>query len=159
SCTPILPVEQRSTSSRRRRSCRAASTAVAIAFRSPSTPVAAFAMPALRTTACGIARSRCARDTVTGAACARFVVNIAPPTAGTVVWTTARSSHGSDEIPALTAPATKPRAAVTLTRRPRARLHRAPRETEASAGGGLGGAASLGGHVEVVGDSEVQLLF
>ena len=69
-------------------------------------------MPELITTACGSACARCAFETSTGAACTRFAVNIPAPTAGTVERTTARSSFDL-RIPAWTAPATKPFAAVT----------------------------------------------
>ena len=56
--------------------------------RLPCSPVAAFATPALTTTACGSATARWRRETSTGAAWTRFVVHTAPPTAG---------ANGADE--------------------------------------------------------------
>jgi hypothetical protein len=117
--TPITPVDITSTSSVRRQRSRAASAAVATASATPCSPVAAFATPELTTIACGWARSRCARETVTGAAWTRLEVNMAAPTAGTVVRISARS-RPLRRMPALTAAATKPFGAVTLIRAPRA---------------------------------------
>ena len=62
-----------------RPSSRAVSTAVARASATPCSPVAAFATPEFATTACGCATARCSRETTTGAARNRFVVNIAVP--------------------------------------------------------------------------------
>ena len=100
-----------------------------IASRSPWSPVAAFATPELITIACGSACSRWARETTTGAAWTRFFVNIAVPTAGTVVRTSVRS-RSCLRIPALTARATKPLAAVTLIPAPRAAAALLSRQAE-----------------------------
>ena len=65
---PITPVERTTTSSGRIPSRSATRSAVVRASTSPGTPVAAFATPALTTTAWGSASSRWRRETVTGAA-------------------------------------------------------------------------------------------
>ena len=88
---------------------------MATASASPWAPVAAFAQPALISTACGCARSRCRFETVTGAAWTRFVVHSAAPTARGTERTTATSGLPDGLIPAATPLATKPCAAVTDT--------------------------------------------
>ena len=80
--TPMTPVDRTSTSSGRRPSAlRRLRRRAPPRRRCRASPVAAFATPEFTTTACGSASSRCRRETVTGAACTRFVVQTAPPTA------------------------------------------------------------------------------
>jgi hypothetical protein len=109
---PISPVERTRTSSVSNPSREAASSAVRSAFSIPGAPVAAFATPELTTTACGSAQPRCRRETMTGAAWTRLVVQTAAPTAGTSDRVIARSS-AERRIPARTPLATNPLAAVT----------------------------------------------
>ena len=80
-------------------------------------PVAALATPALTTTARGSASSRWRRETTTGAAWTRLVVQSAHPTAGSTAWTSATSGFPDGRIPAATPEATNPEAAVTDIRR------------------------------------------
>ena len=111
--TPMTPVDRTSTSSGRRPSALASLRGCLLRIgRCRARPVAALATPELTTTACGCAFSRCRRETVTGAACTRFVVQTAPPTAAGSERTSARSSP-ERRIPACTPVATKPLAAVT----------------------------------------------
>ena len=88
------------------------SAAVRSASATPAAPVAALATPELITTACGSASSRWRRETATGAACTRFVVQTAPPTARGTERTSATSGD-ERRIPAVTPLASNPRAAVT----------------------------------------------
>src|SRR5439155_892432 len=71
---PMSPVEQTRTSSARQPSCAATRAHVRSASARPASPVAALALPLLRTTAVARAAvaARCARDTWTGAAVARL---------------------------------------------------------------------------------------
>jgi hypothetical protein len=115
SCTPITPVERTSTCAGSSPSAAAASACVARAAASPCSPVAAFAIPELTTTACGSATASASCDTSTGAAFRRLAVNIAAPTAGAIDRTSARSGD-ERRMPAATAAASNPCAAVTLKR-------------------------------------------
>ena len=130
---PMTPVDRTMTSSGASPRSRAVYAAVAAASSSPGRPVAAFATPALTTTACGCASSRWRRETTTGAAWTRFRVHIAHPTAGTSERTSATSGFPDGRIPAETPAATNPRAAVTDIRRgpPRAGAPSSPRSRTA----------------------------
>src|SRR5204862_8237978 len=119
-------VEQTRTSSGVQPRALAASSQVRSVTASPPAPVAALALPELRTTAAAWAEaSRCRRDTKTGAAATRLVVNT--PAAGTgrpsLVATTARSGRPDGLIPAWPPAAENPFAAVTLIE-PSSRLSR-----------------------------------
>jgi hypothetical protein len=130
---PMTPVERTTTSSVASPSSPAVCTAVATASSSPARPVAAFATPALTTTACGSAASRWRRETTTGAAWTRFRVHSAQPTAGVSERTRATSGFPDGLIPADTPEAAKPLASVTDIRRgpPRAAGPRSPRSRTA----------------------------
>ena len=73
----MTPVEATSTSSARQPSSRGRVFRRPRATSRPAAPVQAFAQPLLATTARAVPpdRSRCSRDTMTGAACAWLVVN------------------------------------------------------------------------------------
>ena len=88
----------------------------------PLSPVAALALPELRMTAAAwppLAR-RCDRDTVTGAAVMRLLVNTAAAGTGrpSSVATNERSSAPLSFTPAAVPAATNPRAEVMLMDRP-----------------------------------------
>ena len=131
---PMTPVERTTTSSGASPSERATCSAVETASSSPGRPVAAFATPALITTAWGSARSRWRRETTTGAAWTRFLVHIAQPTAGTSERTSATSGFPDGRIPAETPAAAKLLAAVTDIRRELRRAG-APRSPRGRTGG------------------------
>jgi hypothetical protein len=105
--TPMTPVERTTTSSARSPSSVPTSVAVRCASAIPAAPVAAFATPALTTTAWGSATARCLRETSTGAARTRLVVHTAPPTARGMERTRATSGDAR-RIPADTPLATNP---------------------------------------------------
>ena len=81
----------------------------------PSSPVHALAQPLFTTMARAAPplRARCSRDTTTGAASARFVVNTAAACAGASETSSARSSSRLALMPALTPAARKPSGVVT----------------------------------------------
>ena len=111
SATPITPVDATSTCSTGQPTRRAVSAVIVLASRSPASPVQALAHPLLTTTARATPpdRERCSRDTVTGAACARFVVKTAAAVAGWSEISNARSrAPGLALIPALTPAARNP---------------------------------------------------
>ena len=72
---PIRPVEQTRTSLRSQPRASAASAAVPSATSRPGSPVAALALPELRTTAAAFPAARWRRLSWTGAAATRLVVN------------------------------------------------------------------------------------
>lgn len=90
---PMTPVEQTSTSSFLQPSSRATLAAVLRDAASPSGPVAQLAFPEFTITARMrlAARRRCSRETITGAACTRFLVKTHAAEAGTSLASSARS--------------------------------------------------------------------
>ncbi len=86
SCMPITPVDATKTASSGIFKTSAVFFAVRLQYASPSSPVHAFAIPELTTTAC----ANSLFDTIflshlTGAACTTFVVNVPAATHGTVL--------------------------------------------------------------------------
>jgi hypothetical protein len=75
--TPINPVEHTSTSWGEHPRLSAVTSHIRRASCRPGSPVAALALPELRTTAAARPSTRCSELTWTGAACTRFVVNMA----------------------------------------------------------------------------------
>src|SRR4051794_33153858 len=120
---PINPVEQTATSPAPTSAPpvdRAAATSSAVRWVSPNPagPVHALAPPELSTTACRRPSATARWDQSTGAALTRFVVNTAAATwSGPVLTTSARSGRPLGFRPAVTPPARKPTAPVTLTAR------------------------------------------
>src|SRR3954454_13055037 len=120
---PINPVEQTATSpaptsSPPTESAAATSSAVRCVSPNPAGPVHALAPPELSTTACRRPSATACCDQSTGAALTRFVVNTAAATwSGPVLTTSARSGRPLGFRPAVTPPARKPAAPVTLTGR------------------------------------------
>ena len=114
---PMRPVEQTSTSVGAQPSAAAVAAHMRRASSRPGSPVAALALPELRTTAAACPSARCWRLIWTGAAVARLVVNT--PAAGTgrrsAVATRARSGSPFALTPQATPAASKPGTAVTLT--------------------------------------------
>ena len=115
SATPMTPVDATRTCSAGQWTSRAVSAAMSRAACMPSSPVHAFAQPLLTMTARAMPpeRARCSRDTTTGAASARLVVNTAAACAGPSQTSSARSSPPLALMPALTPAARKPRGVVT----------------------------------------------
>ena len=89
---PITPVEATKTCPAGRFKVRATSRTVASASARPWRPVQALALPLFRTMAANFPPRRFRRETRTGAACTRFVVNVAATVAGPSDVTRARSS-------------------------------------------------------------------
>src|ERR1039458_6647955 len=112
--TPMMPVDDGTTSSKMHPKLSAAATQVAMHPAVPGAPFAQLALPAFTSTAPTRppVDSRCRRPTVTGAATTRFEVYIAAPTAPAVATATATSRFPLALIPARTAPQTKPRGMV-----------------------------------------------
>ncbi len=112
---PMRPVEHTSTSSGAMPRPSAVSSHIRTASRRPGSPVAAFALPELNTTAAARPFARWRREIWTGAACARFVVNTPAAVAGTPssVARSARSGSPDGLMPHARPPATKPGTAVT----------------------------------------------
>ncbi len=92
--TPITPVEQTSTSSRRQPSVRATASAVAREAFIPSGPVEQLALPALTITARARppVQHRCSRESNTGAALTKLVVKTPAAAQRTSATIRARSS-------------------------------------------------------------------
>ena len=111
----MTPVDATSTCSSGQPTSRAVSLAMSRAACSPSSPVQALAQPLLTTMARAAPpeRTRCSRETTTGAAGARLVVKTAAACAGASETSSARSSPPLALMPALTPAARKPRGAVT----------------------------------------------
>ena len=107
----MTPVEATSTCGGSHADARAAASAIAFACAMPSAPVQALAQPLLTTIAAARppeAASR-SRDTRTGAACARLVVNTAAALAGASAASSARSRAPDALMPQATPAARKPR--------------------------------------------------
>jgi hypothetical protein len=115
SLTPMTPVDATSTAVGSIDRALAVSKVISDACDIPSVPVQAFAHPLLTT----IAEIRpadacmCSRETRTGAACARFVVNTAAAVDGESDTITARSSLPFALMPHATPAARNPAGAVT----------------------------------------------
>src|SRR5258707_428222 len=107
--TPISPVDATSTGSDEHRTSRAVSSAIRLAASNPDSPVQAFAQPLLAMMARAVPPdlTRCSRETTTGAACARFVVNTAADVAGRSDTRRARSKPAA-LTPAATPASRKP---------------------------------------------------
>ncbi len=108
--TPMIPVEEGKTSSKRQPRVWAAALQVSIQARMPGSPVAQLALPALTRTAetRPPVDSRCLRPTVTGAATTWLRVNMATAFAPPGAKAAATSRFPLALIPALTAPHSKP---------------------------------------------------
>ena len=114
SSAPMTPVDATSTSWGLHPTARATSSHSASAQRRPGSPVAAFAMPELRTMARAAPPAACLRLTCTGAAQKRFCVNVAAQTLPSSATTRARSPlAGSCLKPACMPAARMPAAAHT----------------------------------------------
>jgi hypothetical protein len=109
----MTPVDATTTAGGRQSTASATRRAVSRASRTPVSPVAAFAQPALMTTARAWPLARCSRETSTGAAWARLRVKT-PAAAHVRSATTSARSSPSALMPLATAEARKPRGAVTL---------------------------------------------
>ena len=134
---PIRPVEQTRTWLRSQPRASATSAAVPSATSRPGSPVAALALPELRTTAAACdPPARCRRLSWTGAAATRLVVNTPAAVTGrwSAVATSDRSGRPDALMPAATPAATKPWAAVTDIRAPARR--RGGRGSRGGRGGG-----------------------
>src|SRR5688572_21803842 len=114
--TPITPVDATSTCSTPQPRAAAASLTIRSASAMPCVPVHAFAHPLLTTIARAMppVRSRCRRDTRTGAALARFVVKMPAAEAARSAASTVRSRAPAFAlIPQCSAAEVKPCGAVT----------------------------------------------
>ena len=114
SSTPMTPVEATSTSEGSQPSSAATSSAVRLAVARPGSPVAALALPELRTTARAWPSATCSRLTTTGAAQKRLVVKVPAATQVSSAATSAMSRRlGSRRNPACRPAARMPSAAQT----------------------------------------------
>ena len=111
----MTPVEATTTSEGRHPSAFAVTAAISRASARPPSPVAAFAQPALITTARARPDATCSRDTITGAAGARLSVKTAAAAHSRSAASSARSAP-SGLIPAATEAARKPSGAVIAPR-------------------------------------------
>ena len=110
--TPITPVDATSTCSGSHPRTEATISVEASAVLTPSSPVAALALPELRTIAWATPAAARGRETCTGAAQKRLVVNVAAQVHGASATTRARSERaGSLRNPACTPAARIPAAA------------------------------------------------
>jgi hypothetical protein len=116
SCHPITPVLATAISCGEHPTAAAAAVAIAAAFRSPSSPVHAFAMPELATIARSVPDSRCFRVRTHGAAMTWFVVKTPAAVHGRSDTMSPTSSRSATPVftPALAAPARNPPGAFVM---------------------------------------------
>src|SRR5437867_11680965 len=111
----ITPVENGSTSWLEQPRSVATAAQLLRAYASPSSPVPALALPALTSSArTALPRSRCSRQTVTGAAQKRFFVNSPAACAPEATLISSKSSRDHDLIRAAAVPSVYPAPRVVV---------------------------------------------